>query len=65
VDTEIVQPWKQRSEVWQKVKKAQMRGRAAKPEEVARVVAFLASDDASFVNGSVLFVDDGAAAFKR
>jgi NAD(P)-dependent dehydrogenase (short-subunit alcohol dehydrogenase family) len=65
VDTEIVQPWKQRSEVWQTVKKAQMRGRAATPEEVARVVAFLASDDASFINGSVLFVDDGAAAFKR
>ncbi|GGE12547.1 hypothetical protein GCM10011571_12470 [Marinithermofilum abyssi] len=45
--------------------KAQMRGRAAKPGEVVKVVAFLASNDASFVNGSVLFVDDGAAVFKR
>jgi glucose 1-dehydrogenase len=65
VDTEIVQPLKERSEVWQAVEKAQMRGRAANPVEVAKVVSFLASDDASFVNGSVLFVDDGAAAFKR
>jgi glucose 1-dehydrogenase len=65
VDTEIVSQWKQRPEVWRVVEKAQMRGRAGKPEEVAKVVAFLASDDASFVNGSVLFVDDGAAAFKR
>src|SRR5690606_6485910 len=65
VDTEIVTPWKQRPEVWRTVEKAQMRGRAATPEEVAKAVAFLASDDASFVNGSVLFVDDGAAAFKR
>jgi glucose 1-dehydrogenase len=65
VDTENVQSWKLRSKVWQAVEKAQMRGRAAKPGEVVQVVAFLASNDASFVNGSVLFVDDGVAAFKR
>jgi len=65
VDTEIVAPWKQRPDLWRTVEKAQMRGRVAKPEEVAKAVAFLASDDASFVNGSVLFVDDGAASFKR
>jgi NAD(P)-dependent dehydrogenase (short-subunit alcohol dehydrogenase family) len=30
------------------------------PEEVAEAVAFLASDDASFINGHVLVLDGGA-----
>ena len=34
-------------------------GRLAEPEEVARAVAFLASDDASYVTGSSLLVDGG------
>lgn len=34
-------------------------GRAAKPEEVAAAVAFLASDEASFINGHSLVVDGG------
>lgn len=33
--------------------------RTAKPEELARTVLFLASDDASFVNGEVLVADGG------
>ena len=33
--------------------------RLAEPEEVARVVAFLVSDDASFVTGSSVLVDGG------
>lgn len=36
-------------------------GRVAEPVEVARVAVFLASDDASFVNGTELFVDGGQA----
>ncbi len=36
-------------------------GRVGQPDEVARAVLFLASDDASFVNGAELFVDGGMA----
>lgn len=65
VDTGIVTNWKENPEIWSKIERAQMRGKAGKPEEVAKVVAFLASDDASFMNGHVFCVDDGASAFKR
>ena len=34
-------------------------GRAAKPEEIAGAIAFLASEDAVFVNGVILSVDGG------
>jgi meso-butanediol dehydrogenase/(S,S)-butanediol dehydrogenase/diacetyl reductase len=37
-------------------------GRAATPDEIAGVIAFLASDDAVFVNGVVLPVDGGLSA---
>lgn len=37
-------------------------GRLGKPEEVANVVAFLASDEASFVNGAAILVDGGYVA---
>lgn len=37
-------------------------GRPASPDEVAAVIAFLASDDAGFVNGVILPVDGGLAA---
>ncbi|MES2299603.1 MAG: SDR family oxidoreductase [Pseudomonadota bacterium] len=34
-------------------------GRCGEPEEVASVVAFLASDDASYMTGQTLFIDGG------
>lgn len=40
-------------------------GRLGDPAEIGRAVAFLASDDASFVNGHVLVVDGGLTAAQR
>jgi NAD(P)-dependent dehydrogenase (short-subunit alcohol dehydrogenase family) len=36
-------------------------GRLGEPEEIGKVVAFLASDASSFVNGIEMFVDGGQA----
>lgn len=41
---------------------AAAQGRIGKPEEVAQAALFLASDEASFVNGTHLFVDNGFTA---
>ncbi|MGR5450500.1 SDR family oxidoreductase [Vibrio sp. PNB22_3_1] len=40
-------------------------GRNGQPEEIANAVSFLVSEKASFVNGSVLFVDGGMDAMMR
>lgn len=40
-------------------KESNLLGRMAKPEEIAKVAAFLVSDDASFMTGSVVVADGG------
>ena len=37
-------------------------GRMAEPEEVARVVTFLASEDASYMTGAIVAIDAGYTA---
>lgn len=36
-------------------------GRAGTPDEIARAVVFLASEDSSYITGIELFMDGGAA----
>jgi NAD(P)-dependent dehydrogenase (short-subunit alcohol dehydrogenase family) len=38
------------------------RGKMGRPEEIATVALFLASEDSSYVNGAELFMDGGASA---
>jgi NAD(P)-dependent dehydrogenase (short-subunit alcohol dehydrogenase family) len=47
------------SEYIEEIRKNHPMGRLGEPEEVAKAIAFLASDDASFITGAILAVDGG------
>lgn len=44
---------------WEESALAEAQGRICEPEEVAAAVVFLASDEASFISGNALYVDNG------
>jgi NAD(P)-dependent dehydrogenase (short-subunit alcohol dehydrogenase family) len=64
IDTPIFESW-QKGEALTQMKEDLAKnvplGRLGDPDEIAKAVAFLASDDASYISGIELFVDGGVA----
>lgn len=63
VDTNIVQGYRDAG-LLEYMERQQLRRKLIKPEEVANVVAFLASDEGNVMNGTVVMADDGFSVFK-
>jgi NAD(P)-dependent dehydrogenase (short-subunit alcohol dehydrogenase family) len=64
IDTPIFESWQQGDgliKMKEDLAKSVPLGRLGDPDEIAKVVAFLASDEASYVSGVELFVDGGVA----
>lgn len=59
VETNMTQGWLENEEMRKVVTSANHFGRPAKPEEIAGMVLYLASDLASFATGGVYLVDGG------
>lgn len=68
IDTPMVAKYYERAEDPEAIKHvltgSHLIPRLGRPEEVAKLVCFLASDDASFINGAVYLIDGGALAWR-
>ena len=62
VETDMSKTWTER--VWQQARSSLL-GRTAKPNEIAEVLLFLASDKASFITGQTILVDGGYTIFGK
>jgi NAD(P)-dependent dehydrogenase (short-subunit alcohol dehydrogenase family) len=62
IDTPVFDTVRDRADLIEAIIKKTLLGRMGKPEEVAKVALFLASDDASYMTGSVVTVDGGSLA---
>jgi NAD(P)-dependent dehydrogenase (short-subunit alcohol dehydrogenase family) len=65
IETPLVEDWLEDGSVRASVTARHPIGRLGRPEEVAAAVAFLASDESSFITGALLAVDGGSLAQGR
>jgi NAD(P)-dependent dehydrogenase (short-subunit alcohol dehydrogenase family) len=59
VDTPLVRPVKDDAELYNDIISRTPLGRFAKPREISNVIAFLISDESSFITGQSILVDGG------
>lgn len=62
VDTAMLDGLRADPKVWESFNASYPIGRVGRPEEIARAIAYLASDEAAWVTGSILTMDGGITA---